>query len=293
MKSNGALAGILIAGSLLAGAASAATAATAKVVTPTPAPAAASAPLTYHGGAVLTGPTHIYYLWYGDWSKSGALPILTDFASGLGGSDYYKINTAHTDAAGKSIPKTIIFSGSAVDDYSLGRTLAAGDVLKALRGAIRRHDLPLDANGVYFVLTAADVEETSGFCTDYCSWHHHAKVGGVSVKYAFVGDPSRCAEACELAPGNTPNGDVAGDSMVASLAARLNETVTNPEADGWFDAAGRENTDKCMLASNPFGPTFPTADGAHANLRLGARNFLVPQNWVNTKSGGHCALSAQ
>ena len=78
--------------------------------------------------------------------------------------------------------------------------------------------LPLhDANGVYFVLTAADVEETSGFCTDYCSWHHHAKVGAVSVKYAFVGDPSRCAEACELAPGNTPNGDAAGDSMVADI----------------------------------------------------------------------------
>jgi hypothetical protein len=293
MKSNGAFAGILIAGALLA---SSALAVTAKVATPGAAPAA-TAPLTYHGGAVLTGPTHIYYLWYGDWSKSGALPILTDFASGLGGSAYYeinyKINTAHTDAAGKSIPTTIMFSGSAVDDYSLGRTLTAGDVLKALRGAIRRGGLPLDANGVYFVLTAADVEETSGFCTDYCSWHHHAKVGAVSVKYAFVGDPSRCAEACELAPGNTPNGDAAGDSMVASLAARLNETVTNPEADGWFDAAGRENTDKCMLAANPFGPTFATANGAHANLRLGARNFLVPQNWVNTKSGGHCALTPQ
>ncbi len=117
MKSNGALAGILVAGALLA---SSALAVTAKVGTPTPAPAAASAPLTYHGGAVLTGPTHIYYLWYGDWSKSGALPILTDFASGLGGSAYYNINAAHTDAAGKSIPKTIIFSGSAVDDYSLG-----------------------------------------------------------------------------------------------------------------------------------------------------------------------------
>jgi hypothetical protein len=292
MKSNGALAGILIAGALLSGAASAATAPAAVAKVGTPTPAAATAPLTYHGGAVLTGPTHIYYLWYGDWSKSGALPILTDFASGLGGSAYYDINAAHTDAAGKSIPKTIMFSGSAVDDYSLGRSLTAGDVLKSLRGAIRRGDLPLDANGIYFVLTAADVEETSGFCTDYCSWHHHAKVGPVTVKYAFVGDPSRCAEACELAPGNTPNGDAAGDAMVASLAARLNETVTNPEADGWFDAAGRENTDKCMLAANPFGPTFPTANGAHANLRLGSRNFLVPQNWVNTKSGGHCALSA-
>ena len=53
--------------------------------------------------------------------------------------------------------------------------------------------------------------------------------------------------------------------------------------DGWFDAAGRENADKCLLSADPFGPSYVTSDGARANLRLGSRNFLVPQNWVNAE----------
>lgn len=249
--------------------------------------------LQYHGGAVLTKTPRVYFLWYGDWAKSPAIPILTDFVSSLGGSPYYEINTLHQDAAGRRVPKSISYSGSATDDYSQGPRLDAGGVLKALKAAIRRGALPLDPNGIYFVFTSADVEETSGFCADYCSWHHHAKIAGVDVKYAFLGSPGRCPEACELAPGNTPNGDAAADAMVAGVAARINETVTNPDGDGWFDEAGLESTDKCLLSANPFGPTYTAADGARANVRLGARNFLVPQSWVNddTASGGHCALA--
>ena len=246
--------------------------------------------LQYHGGPVLTGTPHIYYLWYGDWSESLALPVLTDFASSLGGSPYYRINSTHQDGAGKHVRTSIAYSGSATDDYSRGTRLTADDVLAVLKTAIRRGKLPVDANGIYFVLTAADVDETSGFCTDYCSWHHHAKVAGLDLKYVFVGNPGRCPSMCQLAPGNTPNGDVVADAMVASVAARINETVTNPEADGWYDAAGLENTDKCLLSRNPFGPTYLTADGARANVLLGARNFLVPQNWVNADGGGYCAL---
>ena len=257
---------------------------------------AAGGALEYHGGAVLTHTTHVYYLWYGDWSRSLALPVLTDFASSLGGSPYFNINTTHHDAAGQRVRNSIAYSGSATDDGSLGASLTDAGVLKAVKAAIHRGALPLDANGIYFVLTAADVDETSGFCSDFCSWHNHAKIAGIDIKYAFVGHPGRCPEACELAPGNTPNGDAAADAMVAAVAARINETVTDPDADGWFDAAGLENTDKCLLSRNPFGPTYVTADGARANLRLGARNFLVPQNWVNGENGGggaaagHCAL---
>ena len=68
--------------------------------------------------------------------------------------------------------------------------------------------------------------------------------------------------------------------------------MTDPDGDGWYDAAGLENTDKCLLSKNPFGPTYVTADGARANLRLGSRNFLVPRSWVTADGagGGHCAL---
>jgi hypothetical protein len=281
MKAYRMFAGVLIAGALAVPAAMAetATAATDKPVEP----------IQYHGGPILTGVTHIYYLWYGDWAESPVKPVLTDFASTLGGSAYYNINSTHPDASGKRVHKSILLSGSANDNYSQGNRLADADVLKALRAAIRRDALPKDPNGIYFIFTAADVEETSGFCSDYCSWHKHAKIAGVDIKYAFVGNPSKCASVCELAPGNSPNGDATADAMVATVAARINETVTNPDANGWYDAAGLENTEKCLRSADPFGTTFTTADGAKANLRLGSRNYLVPENWVNAKSG-YCAM---
>jgi hypothetical protein len=54
--------------------------------------------------------------------------------------------------------------------------------------AINTGALPLDANGVYFVLTSADVHETSGFCVDFCGWHTHGSLNNVDVKFSFVGN---------------------------------------------------------------------------------------------------------
>ena len=36
--------------------------------------------------------------------------------------------------------------------------------------------------------------------------------------------------------------------------------------------------------------TYATANGSLANMKLGARDFLIQQNWVNA-SGGYCAKS--
>jgi hypothetical protein len=48
--------------------------------------------------------------------------------------------------------------------------------------------LPKDTNGVYFVLTSADVNETSGFRTQYCGWHARGTIAGSDIKYAFIGN---------------------------------------------------------------------------------------------------------
>jgi hypothetical protein len=46
-----------------------------------------------------------------------------------------------------------------------------------------------DPNGVYMVLTAADVMNTDGFCTGFCGWHGWYQFNGQYIKYAFVGNP--------------------------------------------------------------------------------------------------------
>jgi len=85
----------------------------------------------------------------------------------------------------------------------------------------------------------------------------------------------------------TPNGDLAADAMASNIAHVLSTMVTNPMGEGWYDRYGLENATKCQ---GTYGQTYTTASGARANLRLGYRDFLIQQNWVNDKRG-RCALS--
>ena len=57
---------------------------------------------------------------------------------------------------------------------------------------ITSNALPKDTNGIYFVLTSADVNASSGFCSQYCGWHSHGTISGSDIKYSFVGNPDRC-----------------------------------------------------------------------------------------------------
>ena len=53
---------------------------------------------------------------------------------------------------------------------------------------------------------------------------------------------------------------------------------------GWRVCCGQ---DKCAWT---FGATYSSgSNGAVANVRLGSRDFLIQQNWVNAY-GGYCAL---
>src|SRR5947209_2045126 len=51
--------------------------------------------ISYHGGPVMLGTVHVYYVWYGDWSGNTATNILTDLAKSIGGSPYFEINTTY------------------------------------------------------------------------------------------------------------------------------------------------------------------------------------------------------
>ena len=76
--------------------------------------------------------------------------------------------------------------------------------------------------------------------------------------------------------------------MASTMAHLLDEIVTNPAGSGWFDKYGLENADKC---AGTFGQTYTTPNAARANVRLGARDFLIQQNWVNERKA-RCAMFA-
>jgi hypothetical protein len=244
--------------------------------------------IVYHGGAVIATP-NVYYIWYGSWD-GGSQTILTDFASNIGGSPYFGINKTYyssingtvTRVSGAVTPAVATSTG-----YTHGTTLSDAAVQAIVSDAITSRALPSDTNGVYFVLTSADVKESSGFCTQYCGWHTHANIGGADIKYAFVGNPAtQCLSSCSAQTASSPNGNLGADAMASIIAHELEEATTDPDLNAWYDRRGQENADKCAWT---FGTTYTATNGSKANVKLGSRDYLIQQNWVNSGSG-YCAM---
>jgi len=239
--------------------------------------------IIYHGGPVMTGMVKVYYIWYGSWNADGTMGILQDLATNIGNSSYFNINTTYS-VSGQAISGSVAYGGSTTVSAPFGTTLSDANIQTIVTNAINSHALPNDPNGAYFVLTSKDVAESSGFCTQYCGWHTYGIIAGTNIKYAFVGNADRCPSACE-AQTTSPNGNAGADAMASVIAHELEEMTTDPNLNAWYDRRGYENADKCAWT---FGTTY-TANGALANMKLGARDFLIQRNWVNA-SGGYCAL---
>jgi hypothetical protein len=241
--------------------------------------------ISYHNGPIITGTTNVYFIWYGNWSGSAAVNILTDLATNIGGSSYFNINTTYTNGAGTHVTNSVHYAGSTSVSSGYKTSLSDADIQSIVSTAISGGKLPKDTNAVYFVLTSADINESSGFCTQYCGWHTHGTISGSDIKYSFVGDSTRCPSACQD-QASGPNGSSGGDGMASIFAHELEEAVTDPDLNAWYDSRGYENADKCAWT---FGSTY-SSGGATANVHIGARDYLIQQNWVNA-NGGSCKMS--
>jgi hypothetical protein len=229
----------------------------------------------------------VYYIWYGNWGQDPAAnAILTNFAQSVGGSPYFNINTSYGDTTG-NVPNVVTYKGSYADPGSHGTSLSDSSISAIVSGALASGTLgPADPNGVYFVLTAPGVAETSGFLTQYCGWHTAGTFNGTTLQYSFVGDAAGPSLGNCSIQSTSPNGDAAADAMASVIAHELEESASDPHLNAWYDSNGEENADKCAWT---FGSTY-TVNGAQANMILGGLNYLIQQNWVNA-GGGYCALS--
>src|SRR5262249_40630113 len=193
--------------------------------------------INYHGGPVMLGTTNVYYIWYGNWSGNSAMTILTDLANNIGGSPYFNINTTYYNGSNVHVSNSVHFVSYTTDNYSQGTSLSDAAIQTVVSSAISSGRLPKDTNAVYFVLTSADVTASSGFCTQYCGWHTHGTISGSDIKYAFIGNPDRCPSAC-AAQTTSPNGNAGADGMASIISHELEEAVTDPDLNAWYDRRG-------------------------------------------------------
>jgi hypothetical protein len=244
--------------------------------------------INYNGGPVMLGTPAIYFIWYGNWAGNTAPAVLNNFAQSIGGSPYFNINKTYYSGSGAKsyVSGTTVQGASTSVTYPYGTSLTDANIKSVVMDAINSNALPSDTNGVYFVLTSSDVTASSGFCTQYCGWHTHANiVGHGDIKYSFVGNPDRCPTSC-AEQTTSPNSNAGADGMASIIAHELEEAVTDPDLNAWYDRRGYENADKCAWT---FGTTNAASNGSKYNMTLGVFQYLIQQNWVNA-SGGYCAL---
>lgn len=249
--------------------------------------------INYNGGPIMSGNVNVYFIWYGNWNGSGnntattvnQLTALFGGTGALGGSGYEKINTTYADTVNVVTGNLAHAGTDQYPGYSNGTKLRDTSIKQITTNYINQMQggVP-DPNGLYFVLTSSDVNETSGFCTKYCGWHTHASINGVDVKYSFVGNPDRCPSGCE-AESTAPSGDSAANGMASIMAHESEEAISDPDLNAWYDSSGAENADKCAWK---FGPKSTASNGSTYNQTLGGYQWLIQMNWENM-SGGGCA----
>jgi hypothetical protein len=251
--------------------------------------------IRHNGGPVMGGTPNVYVIWYGNWANASGSDtpagqsIVTDFLHTIGGSPYFNINQSYsTSSSGAGLITGLVnYAGQATVAYPYGVALSDAQIQQVVADAINGNQLPKDSNGLYFVLTSSDVTASSGFCTQYCGWHTHGTIGGTDIKYSFVGNAQRCLSSC-ASQLSGPNGNAGVDGMISVLVHELEEAVTDPDLNAWFDSRGYENADKCAWT---FGTSYIAPNGAYANVQLGARHYLIQRNLVRRNGGNYCVMA--
>jgi hypothetical protein len=261
--------------------------------------------IQYHGGQILDDANGVnaYFIRYGDWSKdTAAQKVLVNFITHIGGSSYFNVNTTYYSLApgpnGKPAVKdrvinAVHYMGSTTDSYSYGSTIDDNALANIVGNAVTDGRLPLDINGVYFVLTSADVMEASGFCTAYCAFHGYASSpdGTINLPTAFVGNAElQCPNFCIWDDQTPLSGNLGADGMANMMAHELEESVTDPFGDAWWvTGTGNENGDQCLFTfPGPF-HSGSASDPQPPDMKFGGIPYLIQENWVNAK-GGYCAI---
>ncbi len=255
-------------------------------------------PMLYNGGPIVPAEHAVSIYWSSSTIYSGGpTPGTTGtgsadgslvgyFLSHLGGSSYYNINTTYTDTVGggHTVANALSYTGYWADNVSApsgSQAVSDAAIQSEIINGFTSGKIAYDPSTVYAVFSSGSVNLGGGAFTQYCAYHGEFTWNGNVVLYAAMPYDQAAPNACSW--GSYPNNDPGADSEVNTLAHELEEANTDPQLNAWYDSSGYENGDECAWI-------FGTANlsGGLANITVGAKNFMVQENWLNVTNGGQC-----
>lgn len=256
--------------------------------------------INYHGGPILPV-TNVAAMYWGTATiyNGGPTPgtkgagssdgsLVGYFLSNLGGSSYFNINTTYTDlvGGGHTVGNVVNYTQYWADNVNVppsnGTTVTDATIQAEIIRGFTTGNLSYDPATIYAVFTAGNTNLGGGFGSQYCAYHGNFMWNGNLVIYASMPYVQQYVSGCSngTAP---PNGDAAADRLINVLAHEIEESTTDYQLNAWYDSFGQENADKCAWN---FGTTYNNGTGV-ANMKIGAKDFLIQGNWLNA-NGGSC-----
>jgi hypothetical protein len=255
--------------------------------------AAATLPLTYHGGQVANAPQVYLSLWGSEWNGAAyqsTVDYLQGFFGGAGGSPWLgltgqycsgSIPAPFTGCAGSSFrgvgnPAGQL-KGTWVDTHPVGYGTpsfkcggsSAGDcdvMAAATRAAA--HFGPLTAGAVILVFTPSGRSQPGFVASGWCAYHGATTSGVVFGYIPYMPDAgSSCGRNAVSGGGSFDGFSIVGGHEYV-------EAITDPYPDsGWIDSSGAEDAEKC-------------AWNGLTSISLAGRPYAVQPTWSN--SAGAC-----
>jgi serine protease len=273
--------------------------------------AAATPPLTYHGGPVMT-PVSIYTIfWIPSKLQNGAATGVTTSYVAINNhalSDYpaHGIDNNNTqyystpplsyirNAGGlvKTYTDTSAYPASGCNDagYTGTNCITDAQMQAEIQKVITAQKWPGGGLGnIYFLFTSSG----EGSCFDsastqcaygyYCAYH--SATGTVAAPIIYAIEPYGVPTYCQTPTATSPNGDAYADTATTSASHELSESITDPEPDsGWVNSAGNEIGDLC--AYNYGTNAWDLVSGVYlANQMWNGRFYELQQEWDNHRGG--------
>jgi hypothetical protein len=268
--------------------------------------------VSYHAGAVM----HTFAAYVIFWAPPGVdfepgghnarfQSLVQQYFTDVGGTRFYGLLSQYWDQQGP-VRNVATLGGTYLDQQpyphagTRANPLSDNDIVAEINRVRGLEGWKVTAGAAFIVLTGYNVQECATFsdgraCTfpdsagnAFCAYHTfmpYATDGSSPdyMPYIYVANNYACSYLPTFNYSVMPYGDQAADGAIDSLSHEQFETVTDPDARGWFDdnPAGGEMADKCETT---FGQA--QADGSTVTLNHG--HGYVVQEEYSDRAGG-CA----